>query len=418
MEHLLQADPELAAMIRSEGERIENTLDLIAAESHTHPAVLEALGSVFTTKTIEGYPGRRFHAGCVHADTVENLAVDRCKALFGADHANVQPHSGTSANLAVYFSVLDVGDRILSMDLSAGGHLSHGHRASVTSKCFVFDHYGIDPDTGCIDTEDVRRRAEAFRPKMIVAGASAYPRRIDYETLAKIAGDVSAYFFVDMAHLAGLVAARVIPSPVPYSDFVTFSCYKTLMGGRGGVILCRSAFARKVDSAIFPGCQGTSAVNAIAAKAVAFKLAREDRFVRLQQLTLDNAGALAAALADLGFGIVTGGTDNHQVLVDLTGKNISGAEAETVLESVGMVANRNVIPADAGRPGRASGLRLGTSAISARGMGSGEMTRIAEMIHRTLNLRGRPDALNGVAREVGDLCHAFPVYGAGMGETG
>lgn len=410
MKHLQEADPEVFDLAYAEVERLESTLDLIAAESHAHPAVMEALGSIFTTKTIEGYPGRRFHAGCLHADSVESLAVARAQSLFGADHANVQPHSGTSANLAVYFSVLDVGDRILSMDLAAGGHLSHGHRASVTSKCFQFAHYGVDSTSGRIDYDEVLRRTEAFRPKMIVAGASSYPRLIDYQRLAQIAKGVSAYFFVDMAHLAGLVAARVIPSPVPHSDFVTFSCYKTLMGGRGGVILCREGFARKVDGAVFPGCQGTAAVNLMAAKATAFRLAGTEAFRRVQERTVENAANLASALKAKGFRVVTDGTDNHQVLLDLSGVGVSGAEAERLLESSGIVANRNVIPGDAEHPGKVSGLRLGTSAVSARGMGRSEMAGIAGLIHGAIESQGGEETLASIRRAVRELCTAFPVY--------
>ena len=293
MQHLPKDDPELAELIRNEESRIENTVDLIAAENHAPRSIMEALGSIFNTKTIEGYPGKRFHAGCIYADQVENLAVSRGKHLLGAEHINVQPHSGTSANLAVYFSVLDVGDRVLAMSLPHGGHLSHGHPASMTSKCFEFKHYTLDRESELIDYDEVRRLAEEFKPKMIVAGASSYARLIDYEKMAEIAKDVSAYLMVDMAHIAGLVAAKVIPSPVPHSDFVTFTCYKTMMGGRGGVILCKQKYGEKINSAVFPGCQGTSAVNLIAAKAVIFKLAMKPDFISLQEKTLDNAASFS-----------------------------------------------------------------------------------------------------------------------------
>ncbi|UCB52630.1 MAG: serine hydroxymethyltransferase, partial [Candidatus Zixiibacteriota bacterium] len=264
MRFLPKDDPELAELIRNETSRIEETLDLIAAENHAPRSVMEALGSILNTKTIEGYPGKRFHAGCVYADEVENLAISRGKHLFGAKHVNVQPHSGTSANLAVYFSVLDVGDRILAMSLPHGGHLSHGHAASITSRCFEFEHYNVDSGTELIDYNQVMDLALKFRPKMMVAGASSYARLIDYEKMAAIASEVSAYLLVDMAHIAGLVAAKVIPSPVPHSDFVTFTCYKTMMGGRGGVILSKQKYGDQIDRAIFPGCQGTSPVNVIA----------------------------------------------------------------------------------------------------------------------------------------------------------
>jgi len=411
MLHLPQDDPEIAALVEKEESRIETTLDLIAAENHSPPSIMEALGSIFNTKTIEGYPGKRFHAGCIYADEVENLAISRARELFSAEYANVQPHSGTSANLAVYFSVLERGDRILSMSLPHGGHLSHGHRASITSKCFDFAHYAVDPQTERIDYDEVRSIAERFKPKMIVAGASSYPRLIDYEKMASIARDVSAYLFADMAHLAGLVAAKVIPSPVPHCDFVTFTSYKTMMGGRGGVILCKREYGRKVDSAVFPGCQGTSPVNVLAAKAVIFKLAKKQDFIDIQKKTLENAVVLAEELARGGYRIVTGGTDNHQVLVDLASKGFNGAASEKVLESVGVIANRNVIPADALHPGAVSGMRLGTAALSTRGMGRQQMARIAELIDRTLVNCGNDSKLKEISREVESLAREFPVYG-------
>lgn len=410
MHHLRQDDPEVAALISREEARIEDTLDLIAAESHSPLSIMEALGSIFNTKTIEGYPGKRFHAGCVHADEVENLAVSRAMELFGAEYANVQPHSGTSANLAVYFSVLQVGDRILSMSLPHGGHLSHGHRASITSKCFDFTHYAVDSETELIDYDEVRALAEKHRPRMIVAGASSYPRLIDYEKMAAVAKDVSAYLFADMAHLAGLVAAKVIPSPVPWCDFVTFTTYKTMMGGRGGVILARRDFGRKIDSAVFPGCQGTSPVNVIAAKAVIFKLAMTRGFVDVQERTLKNAVRLAAELAARGYRIVSGGTDNHQVLLDVASKGYGGAAAEKTLESVGIVANRNAIPRDAQDPGRVSGVRLGTSGVSARGMDEKEMAVIAGLIDRALVNGADGNILSKVSEDVKALARRFPVY--------
>jgi glycine hydroxymethyltransferase len=410
MQYLLKDDPEVAALITREELRIESTLDLIAAENHSPRSVMEALGSIFNTKTIEGYPGKRFHAGCVYADDIENLAISRGKELFDGEHINVQPHSGTTANLAVYFSVLKVGDRILSMSLPHGGHLSHGHRASITSKCFEFVHYGVDRETELIDYDEVRTLARKHRPKMIVAGASSYPRLIDYEQMAAIAKDVSAYLFVDMAHIAGLVAAKAIPSPVPYSDFVTFTCYKTMMGGRGGVIMCRKDYGKKIDSAVFPGCQGTSAVNIIAAKAVIFKLARTQDFIDLQQRTIGNAIALAADLATKGYRIVSGGTDNHQVLVDLSSKGFNGSVAENTLESVGIIANRNAIPRDAENPGVVTGIRLGTAAVTARGMGDKEMAQIADLFHIALLNSGSNSALQRILQKVAALAREFPVY--------
>lgn len=410
MEYLPVDDPKIAELIKKEELRIENTLDLIAAENHAPRSIMEALGSIFNTKTIEGYPGKRFHAGCAYADEVENLAISRAKKLFGAEHANVQPHSGVSANLAVYFSVLNVGDNILSMKLSHGGHLSHGHPSSMTSKCFHFTHYGVNPDTELINYDEVRELALNIKPKMIVAGASAYSRLIDYEQIADIAREVSAYVLIDMAHIAGLVAAKVIPSPVPHSDFVTFTTYKTLQAGRGGVILCKQKYSKSINSSIFPGCQGTSAVNLIAAKAVCFKLAMEPAFVQTQQKIVENARCFAEEFQKKGYRIVHGGTDNHIVLLDLRSKGVTGNVAEETLESVGILANRNVIPNDPEKPMIASGLRLGTSAISSRGMGKAEAVRIADFIDTALMHWDRQDVLDQVAKQVSELCNAFPAY--------
>jgi len=410
MSHLKKADPRIAALIDKERIRIEETLDMIAAENHAPPSVMEVLGSVLNTKTIEGYPGKRFHAGCKHVDEIENITVQRARDLFGSEYVNVQPHSGTSANLAVYFSVLDVGDRVLSMGLPHGGHLSHGHRASITSRCFDFTHYGVDPDTERIDYDQIRDIAHKVGPSMIVAGASSYPRLIDYEKIAAIAKEVDAYCLADMAHLAGLVAAKVIPSPVPCCDFVTFTTYKTLMGGRGGVILAREEFGQRLNKAVFPGCQGTSAVNLIAAKGLIFKLARAPRFIEIQKKTVENAKILAQSLNAQGYRIVSGGTDNHQVLVDLTAKGLNGTMAETALESAGIVLNRNVIPSDALTPGSVSGLRLGSAGLTTRGMGHSEMIAIARMIDTVLSHPDDPTVLRKVNHQVKKLCRRYPVY--------
>lgn len=407
MRYLLQDDPELAGLVTAEEKRLETTLNLIAAENHAPWSVNEVLGSVFNTKTIEGYPGNRFHAGCVHADQVENLARERGKKLFQAEYINVQPHSGTTANLAVYFSVLQPGDRILSMYLPHGGHLSHGHRASISSKCFDFSHYRIDPQTECIDYDQVREQALEIRPKMIIAGASSYPRLIDYERMAQIADEISAFFMVDMAHLAGLVAAKVIPSPVPFSDFITFTCYKTMIGGRGGVILCREKYGRDVDQAVFPGCQGTSAVNLIAAKALIFQLAFQENFIFIQKKTLENAKTLTRVFKGMGYRIVTGGTDNHQVLIDLNSKNISGKTAETCLEAAGFVLNRNLVPGDG--KGRISGIRLGTGGLSARGMDIPEMETIARLMDTVMMNPEDRTVTARIREEVLELCRAFPI---------
>lgn len=412
MLHLPIDDPQMAKLISQEEDRLENTLNLIAAENHSPQSILEVMGSGFNTKTIEGYPKKRFHAGCVNVDEVETLAIERGKSLFGAEYINVQPHSGTSANLAVYFSVLNIGDKILSMSLPHGGHLSHGHKASITSKCFDFSHYRVNPETGLIDYEELREIALRVKPKMIVAGASSYPRLIDYEKMARIAKEVSALLLADMAHLAGLVAAKVIPSPVPHCDFVTFTCYKTLMGGRGGAILCKEIYGKKIDSAVFPGCQGTTAVNLLAAKALIFKLAHEEKFILIQKKTLENAKIMADAFKDKGYRIISGGTDNHQVVIDLTSKGISGKSAEDCLESVGIVLNRNVVPEDEKKPGKVSGIRLGSGAVSARGLGEPQILKIVELMDMTMMNQEKKEVLEEVRVEVSKLCQAFPVNGS------
>jgi glycine hydroxymethyltransferase len=410
MLYLPNHDPEVAEIIRLEEARIEDTLDLIAAENHAPRSIFEAQGSVFSTKAAEGYPGHRFHAGCRNADSLESLAIERARGLFGADHANLQPHSGVSANLAVYFAVLDVGDRILSMKLSHGGHLSHGDPSSVTSKCFNFRHYGLDPKTERIDYDRVSSLAQEFKPQMIVAGASSYPRLIDYEKMARIAAGVSAYLLVDMAHIAGLVAAGVIPGPVSHADFVTFTTYKTLQGGRGGVILCRQEHAKKISRTIFPGAQGTPSLNLLAAKAVCFKLAMEPEFKKLQKKTLDNAVALAAGFEKKGYRIVTGGTDNHLILVDLRPKDLTGDVAEKTLESVGIIVNRNVIPGDPQRPNVSSGIRVGSPGITSRGMDQKEVNQIVDLMDTAMVNTGNCDILDQVSHRVAELCRNFPVY--------
>jgi len=412
MQYLPSHDPVVARIIRQEESRIENTLDLIAAENHAPRSIFEAQGSIFSTKAAEGYPGNRFHAGCICADELESLAIERAKRLFGAEHANLQPHSGVSANLAVYFSVLKVGDRILTMKLSHGGHLSHGDPSSITSKCFHFKHYGLNLETERIDYNEVGELAQSFKPRMIVAGASSYPRLIDYEKMAEIARSVSAYFMVDMAHIAGLVAADVIPDPVPHADFVTFTTYKTLNGGRGGVILCRQAHAQKISKSIFPGAQGTPSLNLLAAKAVCFKLALEPEFKARQKKTLENAAAFAAGFEKKGYRIVSGGTDNHLVLVDLRSKDLTGDVAEKTLESVGIIVNRNVIPGDPQRPDITSGIRVGSPAITTRGMAAQEVAQIVNLMDTAMLNNKNHEVLEQVSQEVANLCRMFPVYKA------
>ncbi|HHP7233026.1 MAG TPA: serine hydroxymethyltransferase [Desulfobacterales bacterium] len=410
MNQLQQDDPALARLIEAEARRIETTLDLIAAESHPPIGILEAQGSVFCAKTAEGYPGRRFHGGCRPSDALETLAVARAQALFEAEHANVQPHSGTSANLAVYAAILQPGDKMVALELSQGGHLSHGAGASLTGRLFDCRHYGVDSATGRIDYDRIRKLVRAFRPKLLIAGASAYPRLIDYERLATIASDGSAYLMVDMAHIAGLVAARVIPSPVPWSDFVTFTTYKTLMGGRGGVILCRRAHAAAIDAAVFPGVQGTPALNQIAAKALCFARAAGPDFVAMQRAILTHAADMARELKARGYRLVSGGTDNHLVLIDLRSRGITGKYAEQRLQAAGIVANRNAVPNDPQPPTLTSGLRIGTTGLVARNMGSPEVKKIIELIDRVLTAAG-DEVLEAVAAEVAALCRRFPVYG-------
>ena len=408
MSYLKQDDPEIFDLIQQEALRIENSIDLVASETHMPRSVLEAMGSVLNHKTIEGYPGKRYHGGCEVVDQVERLAISRMKTLFGAEHVNVQPHTGSAANFAAYFSALDVGDRVLAMSLAHGGHLTHGHLASATSKCFEFQHYRVDMASELIDYEALERQAQSFKPKMIVAGASSYPRLIDYPRIADIARSVGAYFFVDMAHIAGLVAGGVIPSPVEEADLVSFTTFKTMSGGRGGVILCKQHLADAVDKAVFPGLQGTSAVNNIAAKAVIAKLAHEEPFRELQRKTLENAVSLAKELAAKGYRLVANGTDTHQVVVDVTSKGVGGARAEKALEAVGIITNRNYIPKDSSN--RASGLRLGSNPISLRGMGAAEIRCIVDVIDAVLMSPQQEQVLGRAKARVLELCQRFPVY--------
>jgi glycine hydroxymethyltransferase len=410
MQNLKSSDPEIAELINNETNRVESTLNLIAAENHPPLSVIEAQGSIFIGKVIEGYPGNRYHSGCQFADIVENLAIQRCQELFQAEYVNVQPHSGTSANLAVYFAVLDIGDKILSMNLQHGGHLSHGHKASITSRCFQFEHYGVDPETELIDYDSIATIADRFQPKMIVAGASSYPRLIDYERIHYIAKSQNALFMVDMAHIAGLVCSQVIPSPVPFADIVTFTCYKTLMGCRGGIIMAKEKYRNAINRSIFPGCQGTSGVNQIAAKAVTFENALSTEFKEIQLKTLKHATLLAHELMNRGYRIVSGGTDNHQILVDLANLSISGQLAETTLEKVGILCNRNVTPKDALKPGSISGIRLGTAALTTRGLRETEFKEIADLIDTCIRFYQAPDRLETVKNSVSTLCSKFPVY--------
>ena len=384
-------DPDVARLIRVEAERRASTIDLIASESEPSSPILEALGSVFAAKTAEGYPGRRYHRGTRYADEVEQLAIDRVKALFGADHANVQPSSGVNANLAVYRAILKPGDTVLALRLDHGGHLSHGDRASITGAVYRFEHYGVRRDTETIDLDEVRDLARRHQPRLIVTGGSSYPRRIDYGAFGEIAREMGARLLVDMAHVAGLVAGGVLPGPMAHADAVTFTTYKTMLGPHGGVILTRAELAKTIDRAIFPGTQGAPDFGRIAAKAVCFGIAATPQFRETQAAIVANAHVLAGELASRGDRIVSGGTDNHMVLVDLRNRGLTGDIAEVALEEVGILANRNVIPFEEGTPDRPSGLRLGTTAVSQQGMREPETREIAELIDSTFRLAAGPN---------------------------
>jgi glycine hydroxymethyltransferase len=407
---LNQADPEIAAAIQREIRRQGDGLELIASENFVSLAVLEATGSVFTNKYAEGYPGRRYYGGCEHVDTVERLAIERAKKLFSAEHANVQPHSGTQANMAVYLTLLDPGDTFMGMDLSHGGHLTHGHPLNFSGRLYKVVPYGVRREDEQIDYDALLDLARKHRPKMILAGASAYPRRIDFERFRQAADEVGAKVVTDMAHIAGLVAGGVHPSPVPHSDFVTSTTHKTLRGPRGGLILCREEYAKDLNRVTFPGIQGGPLVHVIAAKAVCLRLALEDSFRDYTRRIVRNAAALAGTLKNEGFRLVSGGTDNHLLLVDVGASGITGKEAEEALDKAGITVNKNVIPFDTRPPLVASGIRLGTPALTSRGMGEDEMEIVGGLIARALRGREQASELEAVAREVRDLTSGFPLY--------
>jgi glycine hydroxymethyltransferase len=407
---LAEADPEVAAAIQQETHRQAEGLELIASENFVSPAILEAAGSVFTNKYAEGYPGRRYYGGCQYADVVESLAIARAKSLFGAEHANVQPHSGAQANMAVYFALLKPGDTVLGMNLSHGGHLTHGHPLNFSGKLYTIVPYGVSRDTERIDYDELARLAEQHKPKMIMVGASAYPRIIDFARFREVGNSVGAAVVTDMAHIAGLVAAGVHPSPVPHSDFVTSTTHKTLRGPRAGLVLCREAFAKDLDRSVFPGVQGGPLVHIIAAKAVCFKEAAEPSFAAYQRQVVLNAARLAAVLSASGFRLVSGGTDNHLMLVDVFSKGITGKVAEAALGKSGITVNKNTIPFDQNPPLVASGIRIGTPAITTRGMREPEMEMIGEFIARVLASPDDDRALAAVRAEVESLCRKFPLY--------
>ena len=397
-------DVKVQEALDGELERQRNTIELIASENFTSPAVLAAQGSVLTNKYAEGYPGKRYYGGCEQVDKVENLAIERAKRLFGAEHINVQPHSGSQANEAAYAALLDPGDKVLSMDLAHGGHLTHGMKLNFSGRTYDFVHYGVGDD-GYIDYDEVRDIARRERPRMILAGASAYPRAFDFEKFREISDEVGAFFLTDMAHIAGLVAADVHPSPVPYCEMVTTTTHKTLRGARGGMILCREEFAKKVNSRVFPGMQGGPLMHAIAGKAVAFGEALQPEFKDYARQIVDNCRTLAEGLLEGGLNLVSGGTDNHLILVDLIDSGVTGKELEDSLEAVGVTCNKNMVPNDPEPPTVTSGVRLGTAAMTTRGMGEDEMREIAEIIVSTT--RGETD---GLRNRVAALTEAYPLY--------
>lgn len=405
-----ETDPEVAELIEKEKKRQQNNIELIASENFVSEAVMAAQGSVLTNKYAEGLPAKRYYGGCEHVDVVETIAIERAKKLFGAEHANVQPHSGAQANTAVYFAILEPGDTVLGMNLSHGGHLTHGSPVNISGKYYNFVAYGVEEDTGKINYEKVFAKAFECKPKLIVAGASAYPRIIDFEQLKEIADEVGAMLMVDMAHIAGLVAAGLHPSPVPYADFVTTTTHKTLRGPRGGLILCKAKYAAAIDKAVFPGIQGGPLMHVIAAKAVALKEALAPEFKAYQEQVVKNAKALAGALVGRGFNLVSGGTDNHLMLVDLRNKNITGKEAEHVIERVGVTANKNAIPFDPQSPFITSGIRLGTPAATSRGMNEQAMEKIAEVIDLAISGRDNDATLDQASEIVRNLCKEYPLY--------
>lgn len=404
---IAKEDPELVAAMENELKRQRDNIELIASENFVSPAVMDAMGTHLTNKYAEGYPGKRYYGGCVNVDVIENLARERAKELFGCDHVNVQPHSGSQANIAVYFAMLEPGDTILGMNLSHGGHLTHGSPVNLSGKYFNVIPYGVD-ETGFIDYEEFEKIAKECKPKMIVAGASAYARIIDFEKISKIAKEVGAYFMVDIAHIAGLVAAGVHPSPVPYADFVTTTTHKTLRGPRGGMIMCKAEYAAQIDKAIFPGTQGGPLMHIIAAKAVCFKEALSDEYKEYIRQVVKNAKTLAQALIDEGLDIVSGGTDNHLMLVDLRKVNITGKDAEKLLDEVRITCNKNTIPFDPQSPFVTSGIRLGTPAVTTRGMKEDDMKEIASIIAGTLkDYEGFKDE---ALRRVDALTKKYPLY--------
>ncbi len=410
---LQKSDPEIFEAIELERHRQSEGIELIASENYVSPAVLAALGSVMTNKYAEGYPGKRYYGGCQYVDIAENLAIERAKKLFNADHVNVQPHSGSQANAAAYYAMINPGDKVLALKLDHGGHLTHGHAVNFSGKLYHFYQYGVLKNSELIDYDEIARLADEHKPQLIVAGASAYPRFIDFARLREIADSVGAYLMMDMAHIAGLVAAGLHPDPVAYCDMVTTTTHKTLRGPRGGMILCKEALAKKVDSAVFPGQQGGPLMHVIAAKAVAFGEALKPGWKAYSQAVLDNAQALAKGLQGKGLRLVSGGTDNHLMLVDLQSINISGKEAEAVLDVSGIHTNKNMIPYDPAKPAVTSGVRLGSPCSTTRGMGTAEMGQIANWIYEVISQPQDTAIQQRVRKEVAELCQKFPVPAIG-----
>ncbi len=407
---LARTDPEVAAAIRGEAAREHNTLEMIASENFVSYAVLAAMGSVMTNKYAEGYPGKRYYGGCEEVDKVEELARERVKALFGADHANVQPHSGTQANMAAYFALLALGDKLMGLSLSHGGHLSHGHPVNFSGMYYQVVHYEVDPQTRALNYDKLEEHVLAEKPKLLVAGASAYARTLDFPRLREIADKAGCMLMVDMAHIAGLIAAGLHPNPVPYADVVTSTTHKTLRGPRGGFILCKAEYAEKIDKLTFPGAQGGPFMHIIAAKAVCFKEAMTDEFKAYARQILANAKTLSRRLMEKGFDVVSGGTDTHLFLLDLTAKGLSGKKAEKALEDAGITVNKNTVPFDQKSPFITSGIRIGTPALTTRGMKEPEMLKIADLIGRVLENYKDEAVIRDVREETRKLCEAFPLY--------
>lgn len=410
MANLDVTDKAVFKAIEAEKKRQQNKIELIASENFVSNAVMEAMGSVLTNKYAEGYPGKRYYGGCEHVDVVENLARDRAKQLFGAEHVNVQPHSGAQANMAVYFTILEHGDTVLGMNLSHGGHLTHGSPVNFSGSLYNFEEYGVDEETEQLDYEAVLQRAKEVRPKLIVAGASAYSREIDFAKFKEIADEVDAYLMVDMAHIAGLVAAGIHMNPVPYADFVTTTTHKTLRGPRGGMILCKEKYAKKIDKSVFPGVQGGPLMHVIAAKATSFKEALSDEFKTYSNHVVSNAVTLGNALASEGIRIVSGGTDNHLLLLDVTGLGLTGNVAEEALDEIGITTNKNTIPFDQESPSVTSGVRIGSAAVTTRGFTETEMKEIAEIIALTLKNLQDKEKLTEAAHRVKTMTKKFPLY--------